>query len=288
MSLSQKCLALLATALAAVAWSQPESAREQSTGFDADQPTVLITGSNRGIGLGFAQHYAEAGWNVIATTRTPGTADVLNQLAAQFARVRVEELDVLDAAELAGLAAKYAATPIDLLINNAAFHGGEPEDQQFGSFNFQTFQRYMAVNTFGPLAVSEAFYSSVAMSEQRRIVTLTTGLAILSQEVPLPGIHFQAISKAAANRAMRALQFELKQDDITVILMSPGRVLTDGLAAAGRAIQAGMPDGVVIPDDGPPPMTVTEAVSAMAGTIANVDTGYDGSHIDLFGNKMPW
>ena len=37
--------------------------------------TVLITGSNRGIGLAFAQAYAEAGWNVIATSRSPENAE---------------------------------------------------------------------------------------------------------------------------------------------------------------------------------------------------------------------
>jgi len=38
------------------------------------KPTVLITGSNRGIGLEFAKQYAEKGWNVIATARKPGEA----------------------------------------------------------------------------------------------------------------------------------------------------------------------------------------------------------------------
>ena len=35
--------------------------------IDPDRPTVLITGSNRGIGLAFVRHYVEAGWNVAAS-----------------------------------------------------------------------------------------------------------------------------------------------------------------------------------------------------------------------------
>ncbi|ETI54964.1 hypothetical protein F443_02310, partial [Phytophthora nicotianae P1569] len=31
--------------------------------------TVLITGSNRGLGFAFAKHYTNAGWSVIATSR---------------------------------------------------------------------------------------------------------------------------------------------------------------------------------------------------------------------------
>lgn len=37
--------------------------------------TVLITGSTRGIGLEFAQHYAKAGWRVIGVARNGSNAD---------------------------------------------------------------------------------------------------------------------------------------------------------------------------------------------------------------------
>lgn len=39
--------------------------------------TVLITGSNRGIGLAFTRHYAANGWKVIAAARdVEGATDV--------------------------------------------------------------------------------------------------------------------------------------------------------------------------------------------------------------------
>ena len=54
--------------------------------FPADYaPTVLITGSNRGIGFEFAKQYAERGWQVIATARKPETADALQALAWSYA-----------------------------------------------------------------------------------------------------------------------------------------------------------------------------------------------------------
>jgi hypothetical protein len=37
----------------------------------APKPTVLITGSNRGIGFEFARQYAMKGWRVLATARRP-------------------------------------------------------------------------------------------------------------------------------------------------------------------------------------------------------------------------
>ncbi len=47
-------------------------------------PTVLITGSNRGIGLGLTRVYAEAGWRVLATCRNPDAANDLAALAKQY------------------------------------------------------------------------------------------------------------------------------------------------------------------------------------------------------------
>jgi len=43
--------------------------------------TVLITGSNRGIGLAFTKHYVTSGWKVIAAVRDPHSAtDVRHQV----------------------------------------------------------------------------------------------------------------------------------------------------------------------------------------------------------------
>ena len=55
-------------------------------------PTVLITGANRGIGLGFAKHYAKEGWQVLGCCRAPGEAAALKKLPG----TRVLALDVAD------------------------------------------------------------------------------------------------------------------------------------------------------------------------------------------------
>ena len=45
-----------------------------------EEPTVLITGANRGIGLEIARIYADRNWNVIATARKPEAAKDLVSL----------------------------------------------------------------------------------------------------------------------------------------------------------------------------------------------------------------
>jgi NAD(P)-dependent dehydrogenase (short-subunit alcohol dehydrogenase family) len=130
-----------------------------------------------------------------------------------------------------------------VLINNAAFHGGAPDDHRVGTLDAETFQTYMSVNVFGPLAVSEAFLESVQMSDQKKIVTLSSGIASLANPPPVDGFHFHAISKTAVNRAMRGLQVQLRGTGVIVALISPGGVDTDGFAAAVQAYQGGRGSG---------------------------------------------
>ena len=54
---------------------------------DAATPTVLVTGSSRGIGLELVREYAKRGYRVIATARKPAESKDLNQLAARSKNV---------------------------------------------------------------------------------------------------------------------------------------------------------------------------------------------------------
>ena len=259
----------------------------RKVGLDPTRPTVLVTGSSRGIGLGFAARYGHDGWNVIATARNPAHAAELQNLAARLNSVVVEQLDVLNETELDGLAKKYSDVPIDVLINNAAFHGGKPDDHRLGTYSYSTFERYMAVNVFGPLKVCEAFFNSVAKSDQKKIVTITTRLSSLSNPPPTNAFHFQAISKAALNRAIRALQLELRRTGIIVALISPGRTETDGLAASRAAVAASLGKDAPAPNQ-PAPLSVEQSVAKLVQVIADLDESYDGSHLDFQGNSIPW
>jgi len=78
--------------------------------------TVLVTGSNRGLGLEFVRQLKEQGATVIATCRTPAKAQALNDLG-----VRVEALDTSDIRSVTSLAERLTVSGvvIDILINNA-------------------------------------------------------------------------------------------------------------------------------------------------------------------------
>ena len=204
---------------------------------DPASPTILLTGSNRGVGLALAKEFAAQGWNVIATCRTPVEATELNALAKSNPKVLVETLDVTDVAAMRALAEKYKGVPIDVLYNNAALLGDRKDIgnkmQQFGSLDEDLFLRVMKTNVYGPLKLAEIFADNVAASGQKKIVGMTSGLGSLTLMGKMSRFYYYQMSKAALNMGMRALRNDLQPRGITVALLAPGMVETDMLAESG-------------------------------------------------------
>ena len=240
--------------------------------FRGDSPTVMITGSNRGIGLAFARHYAAEGWNVIATARSPGRADDLKALQKGFPQVVIEQLDVTNVSQIDALADEYRGKPIDVLINNAAVLGDLPA-QTVGGLTLDEFQKVMTVNVFGPLKVSEAFADHVAMSDQKKIVALTSGLGSLRLMGRMSGFYYYRMSKAALNMGMLGLRTDLKERGIIVGIVAPGMVNTKLLADSGydgKSLEPG------------------DSAAGMAEIIAGLTVEDRGKPINVDGKVIPW
>ena len=200
--------------------------------LDPERPTVFITGSNRGIGFALVKHYSQDGWNVIATCRNPNQAEDLKTLSKNFSNIFIEEMDVTDLAEIAHLAQKYKDKPIDILINNAGILGNLNK-QSFGELDYELFQKVMAVNTFGPLKIAEKFAENVAISDQKKIVSITSGLGSMAIMGNSERFFFYRMSKAALNMGVLALNASLKSKGIIAALISPGMVDTQLLDESG-------------------------------------------------------
>ena len=204
----------------------------QSKSLDLDKPTVLITGSNRGIGFALVKNYAVNGWNVIATCRSPDKAEDLNQLSKLYSSISIEEMDVTDISEIQYLAKKYKNQPIDILINNAGILGNI-ENQSFGNLDPDLFEKVMAVNALGPLKVAEAFADSVALSEQKKIVSMTSGLGSMQITLNSEAFYYYRMSKAALNMGVLAMNVSLKPKGVISALIAPGMVETQLLRDSG-------------------------------------------------------
>jgi NAD(P)-dependent dehydrogenase (short-subunit alcohol dehydrogenase family) len=237
-----------------------------------DQPTVLITGASRGIGLELARQYAAKGWRVIATARDPAGAAGLRKLAEADPDVRVEALDVTDHAGVAALAAKYRGQPVDLLLLNAA-QGPTPQGavRSLARLEFDEATESFAVNAIGPMKVAQAFLDSVAASKRKLIVAVSSDSASLEASARAPILYHYRASKAALNMYMHTLSFETPRKGITVVMLHPGIVKTNpGLARIPGAVET------------------PEAVVRMLGVIDKLTPADNGRFVDYRGETMPW
>ena len=235
----------------------------------ATDPTVLITGANRGIGLELARAYAGRDWNVIATARRPEAADALRDIQKQHPRLRIVQLDVLDHARIDELAAELADQPIDILINNAAISGGH-ENARFGAMDFDVYTQVHKVNVIGPTKMAEAFLPHIEASQQKKIINISSGQGSIGETNGC--CTFYRSSKASLNMIMRNLSLELKKRGVTVGLISPGFVKTDMTA----------------PFDLPMMITAEESATKVIAVIDEYDIEDTGTFLGKDGQTWPW
>jgi NAD(P)-dependent dehydrogenase (short-subunit alcohol dehydrogenase family) len=193
---------------------------------------VVITGSNRGIGLALATLYAGRGDNVYACCRSPSSATALRRLTETSA-VTVLPLDVRDDASVAALTRALGDEPVDTLINNAGVSGGPLDEQTATQMDFAAWADAFNVNAMGPVRVLQALLPSLKRATSPKVMSVTSQLGAISLDLAL-AFGYSA-SKAALNKFMRLAAGELARDGIAVGLIHPGWVKTD-MGGAGAQI----------------------------------------------------
>ncbi len=196
---------------------------------------VVITGSNRGIGLALTSVYAQRGDTVFACCRTPSKAKELQALAKTHS-VTVLPLDVGDDTSVAALAKQLAGATVDALINNAGVSGGPSEQQTATNMNFAAWADAFNVNTLGPVRVMQALLPALKRSGSAKVMSVTSQLGAISLDMAF-ALGYSA-SKAALNKFMRLAASELESHGIAVGVIHPGWVKTD-MGGAGASITPG-------------------------------------------------
>ena len=269
--------------------------REESGGGAGETPgdaapTVLITGSNRGIGLEFARQYADLGWRVIATCRSPAEADALKAIAATHPNVVIEKLDITDHAQVDELAERYSYLAIDLLLNNAALLSDRPK-QAFGAMDYELFRQILEVNAIGTLKVTEAFTPHVLASSGKKIVTLGSAAGSIGMINPPPDFYAYRASKAALHLLMKNVALELADQGVLVGLINPGLVDTRGIMDIGpddpvpedfKAIVELIRSGALQIS------TPEQSVEQMIPLIENLTPEQSGVFLNADGQQLPW
>jgi NAD(P)-dependent dehydrogenase (short-subunit alcohol dehydrogenase family) len=238
-------------------------------------PTILITGTSRGIGLEFTRQYAALGWRVLATCRRPHEANELQEIAAEYPNVTIDELDVLRHDMIDALAKKYKDQPIDVLLNVAGFFGDNLQIRGsfFGKLDYDLWDLYVHTNAIGPLKMAEAFFGSVVASKQKKIMTVSSQQGSIEASYG-PGSFFYRGSKAALNMFMHTLsgQTTATQNKVLIGLFSPGLIIderTRNLPLEGKVER---------------PI----AVAGMIDVIENFKPEMSGGFYKWSGESVPW
>ena len=235
--------------------------------------TVLITGSNSGIGLRFARQYAAKGWTVIATHRRDTIPESLKSLSDQYEKVRVETMDVQRHDQIDALAAKLQGTPIDLLINNAgiSYGVGDAAAQTFGTLNYEILDVFMSTNALGPVKVAESFLPHVAASHQKKIVNISSSSGRITWSPSNSKGMWYRVSKAALNNLMVSIVPAAKEHGIMVMMFEPGSVRFD----TQKEIRPGQ-------------IEAEESVRSMIKTIERLTLEDTGRFLTRDGETQPW
>jgi NAD(P)-dependent dehydrogenase (short-subunit alcohol dehydrogenase family) len=230
-------------------------------------PTILITGASRGLGLEFARQYLTGPYTVIAACRNPAKARELQQLERESkGALSIVEVDVADGANVKRAAASIRNPAIDILINCAGVFGAG--GQTIGSLDYDNWMQVLEVNVLGPARVSEAFLERVARSDQRLIVTITSGMGSLADNSSGGYIAYRT-SKAAVNMLVRSAAIDLKPRGITCVVVNPGWVKTD----------MGGPNARLSPED---------SISSMRRLISKLGPEDSGKFYNYDGREYPW
>jgi NAD(P)-dependent dehydrogenase (short-subunit alcohol dehydrogenase family) len=169
--------------------------------------TVLVTGANRGIGQALVAEAINRGANrVYAGTRRPS--------AHPDARVTPMALDVTSAAQVQAAAERVDS--LDILINNAGIALNDDLSDR------DVLERHLAVNLFGPYAVTRAFLPQLTRSRGAIVNNLS-----LMALAPLPLTPAYAISKAAAFNLTQSLRALLAGRGVRVHAVLTGPTDTD-------------------------------------------------------------
>jgi NAD(P)-dependent dehydrogenase (short-subunit alcohol dehydrogenase family) len=169
--------------------------------------SVLITGSNRGIGQALIKEAVRRGAKkVYAGTR--------GALQAADSRVTPVTLDITSAPQIERAASEVGA--LDVLINNAGI--AIYDDLS----NLEVIEQHLAVNLFGILKMTRAFLPQLSRSKGAIVNNLS-----LVALAPLPVIPAYSISKAAALNMTQSLRALLAGQGVTVHAVVLGPVDTD-------------------------------------------------------------
>lgn len=175
--------------------------------------TIFITGTSSGLGKHTALHFADLGWNVAATMRSPEKETVLTT----HPNIKVFKLDVTATAQVKTAVEQAIAAfgKIDIVVNNAGM--GTYGALELASENSIDWQ--YAVNVRGPINVIRAFLPHFRDNKEGMFINISSLMGVTTA-LPIGSLY--NMSKFALEGLTEGLYYELKPLNIKLRLVEQG------------------------------------------------------------------
>jgi NAD(P)-dependent dehydrogenase (short-subunit alcohol dehydrogenase family) len=188
---------------------------------------ALVTGASRGIGYATALALGKLGAHVVATARTPGGLEELDDaIRAEGGTATLVPLELRDTDGILRLAAALSERygKLDILVGNAALGATSSPLDHFEPKEWDT---VLAVNVTANWHLIRSMDPLLKRSDAGRVVFLTSGAAANARAYR--GLY--AVSKAALETLARTYAAETVSTPIRVNLFNPGPTRTRMRAA---------------------------------------------------------
>ena len=183
------------------------------------QPTALVTGAGRGLGLALTRSLLSSGWRVVVDARRAG------HLAAALPDAIIVPGDVTDAAHRDALASAVSGLGrLDLLVNNASDLGPSPLPPLAG-VPLAAVRHVLETNVLAPLALTQMFLPRLRASHGT-VMNISSDAAVEAYE----GWGTYGSSKAALDQLTAVLAAE--EPGLAVYSVDPGDMRTEMHQAA--------------------------------------------------------
>lgn len=259
--------------------------------MEETHPVILVTGGSRGLGRGIALKLAEQGYSVAINyagnkAAADDTAAACQKRAPEsdqfFFPVRADISSAADReAMIAGVLSRMGR--IDGLVNNAGI--APPVRADILEASESSFEQLMRVNLQGPYFLTQAV--AKYWTEQKPAPVLKSGFKIvfvtsISAYTSSVNRGEYCISKAGLSMACQLWADRLAGDNIQVIELRPGIMLTDMTEGVKEKYDRMIADGLIPQKRWGLPEDVGLAVSAImnghfsysTGTVIDIDGGF--------------
>jgi len=223
---------------------------------------ILITGANRGIGLGFVNHYLAKNYDVWACYRR----DAGELMAIKNDKLHLLEWDVSQSFP-ADVSQPLPET-IDVLINNAGIYGpASGAGQTLESVSDTTLHDVFDIDCLGAIRVVQCLLP--AIKKGKGVIANLSSKMGSSEDNSSGGCYAYRAAKAALIIVSKSMAVDLKPSDVHVITLHPGWVRTDMTDHSGL-------------------IDVQQSVAGMADVILHSEDYEPGAFIAFDGNVIPY